>query len=346
LGAAFTVFLAHAAQYWKPDAVGPMQVVAHHAVIVFFVLSGYVIAFTVTGKCNHARDYAIARLSRLYSVVVPALVLTAVLWVVGSWIDPGFYHEYLRRGLWLRYLATGLHLNELWFMELNPLTNSPFWSLGYEAWYYVIFGVAWFVRPWKIRVIVLILCALVVGPKVLLLMPAWLIGVAIFFWRDRLPLGRGMATTGFVVSLTATVAVMCWLPNWPQKPGTHPLYLSGAAISDFITSVGWAATIWCFHRAFGQVSVSEPLYRVVRWCANHTFSLYLYHAPVVIFATALVPPLGMGLLAGLGVMATILLVVMVLGAVTEAQRLHWQKLFGWAWDRLSADREPMAARQV
>jgi hypothetical protein len=35
-------------------------------------------------------------------------------------------------------------------------------------------------------------------------------------------------------------------------------------------------------------------------------------------------------------MITILLVVIGLGAITEAQRGRWQQLFGWLWDRVFA----------
>jgi peptidoglycan/LPS O-acetylase OafA/YrhL len=336
LGAALTVFLAHTAHYWKPDAVGAMQVVAHDAVIVFFVLSGYVIAYTAKEKCHSARDYAIARLSRLYSVVVPALLLTVALWPLGRELDPGLYAQYARSGTGWRYLLTFLHLNETWFFDAYPPSNTPFWSLGYEAWFYVLFGVAWFVRSRRIRLAALTLCMIACGPKVLLLLPAWLAGAAACFWRERLLLGRGTALLGLVASLSATLATICWLPDWPQVPGAHPWYFSGAALTDFVTSAGWAATIWCFHQAFGLVSLSERLHRGVRWWANHTFSLYLYHAPLVIFATALIPPLGMSWLGSLAVMIGILLVIIVLGAATEAQRPRWQQFFGWAWDRVSA----------
>jgi len=312
-----------------------MQVVAHDAVIVFFVLSGYVIASTAKEKCRCARDYTVARLSRLYSVVVPALLLTLVLWPLGRELDPALYGQYERSGTGLRYLLTFFHLNETWFIDAYPPTNTPFWSLGYEAWYYVLFGVAWFVRPWRKCVFVLVLCALAVGPKVLLLLPAWLVGAAACFWRDRLAVGRGLATIGFALSLTATVSAMCWLPDWPGAPGSAPWYFSGAAITDSLTSVGLAGTIWCFNRAFGTVLLFEPVHRVVRWCANHTFSLYLFHAPLVIFTTALIPPLGMNLWTSMIVMLAILLVIIGLGAFVEAQRFRWQEMFGRAWDWLA-----------
>jgi peptidoglycan/LPS O-acetylase OafA/YrhL len=334
LGAAFTVFLAHTAHYWNPALVGAMQVVAHDAVIVFFVLSGYVIAHTAREKCHGARDYVIARLSRLYSVVVPALALTALLWPLGSELDSSLYAQYARSGTGLRYLLTFLHLNETWFFDAYPPANTPFWSLGYEAWYYVLFGVAWFVKRPNLRWGLLVACVLVMGPKVLLLLPAWLVGAAACFWREKWVISKSLASFGFILSTCATLAAMRWLPDWPYAVGAKPWFFSGAAFTDFITSLGWAAMIWSFHRAFGQIVLVEGLHRVIRWCANHTFSLYLYHAPLVIFATALVPPLGMSFGASLSVMGGILLVIIVLGALTEGQRFRWQRLFARIYDLL------------
>jgi hypothetical protein len=43
----------------------------------------------------------------------------------------------------------------------------------------------------------------------------------------------------------------------------------------------------------------------------------------------------MNLLTGLGVMSVILLIVIGLAAVTEAQRSRWQRVFGWVWDSVA-----------
>ena len=46
------------------------------AVAIFFVLSGYVISYVTSTRETTVQSYAVSRISRLYSVVVPALVLT------------------------------------------------------------------------------------------------------------------------------------------------------------------------------------------------------------------------------------------------------------------------------
>jgi peptidoglycan/LPS O-acetylase OafA/YrhL len=335
LGAALVVFFAHTTNYWNPAMLGPMQVWAHDAVIVFFVLSGYVIAHTTRDGARDARQYTVARLSRLYSVVVPALALTAVCWVVGRGLEPEVYAGYERAYPWIRFAASAVFMNAVWFLEISPPTNTPFWSLGYEAWYYVFFGVFVFVRSPKMKWLVLAAGALIAGPNVLMLLPVWLIGVAAYRWRDAGRISRPVALAGCALATVGAVLLLRSLPDWPETPGAHPWYFSGAALSDAIHGLGWAAIIWFFNRAFAGAGVPEWIHRPVRWLAGHTFSLYLYHAPLVILATALVPPF---MVVGMewAPIVAILGFVMVAGAITEGQRPLWQRLFGWLWDRLPA----------
>ena len=51
----------------------------HSAVVIFFVLSGYVITYVASERETTLRDYALSRCARIYSVAVPALLLTIVL---------------------------------------------------------------------------------------------------------------------------------------------------------------------------------------------------------------------------------------------------------------------------
>lgn len=337
LAAALVVFFAHTTNYWNPSMMGPMQVWAHDAVIVFFVLSGYVIAHTTRDGARDGRQYAVARLSRLYSVVAPALVLTCVLWIGGRGLEAEFYAGYERAYPWVRFAASAVFLNEVWMMELSPPTNTPFWSLGYEAWYYVFFGLALYVKSKKAKWICLIVGALLAGPNVLMLLPVWLMGVAAYALRDWGTMPRGLAWMGLIASVVAVVGVLRFIPTWPAAPGAHPWYFAGAAGSDLLAGVGWGAVIWFFRRATMGSNVPLIIYRPVRWLAGHTFSLYLYHAPLVILMSALFPPFTVKGVEWIPLTA-ILVVVFILGAVTEAQRKRWELLFGWLWDRVFQSR--------
>jgi peptidoglycan/LPS O-acetylase OafA/YrhL len=64
------------------------------AVIVFFVLSGFVIAFVTDGRDRTLAGYALNRLSRLWSVALPALGFGLIL---SRFVAiPFFWHRSLR----------------------------------------------------------------------------------------------------------------------------------------------------------------------------------------------------------------------------------------------------------
>ncbi|MFK5283420.1 hypothetical protein ACI3PL_27990, partial [Lacticaseibacillus paracasei] len=75
-------------------------------------------------------------------------------------------------------------------------SNIPLWSLSFEAAYYLLFAVFMFSRH---RWLWCSLAALVIGQKILLLLPAWLAGVWVYRYaatdRSR-PLNMLMAFGG------------------------------------------------------------------------------------------------------------------------------------------------------
>ena len=118
---------------------------AHAAVVVFFVISGYVIAFTAARRDAGPRHYAVARLSRLYSVLLPALLITAVIEMVGVASNPAVAARYVHAYSWARYGLSAVFGNESGWWSAAPPINSPLWSLSYEFWYYTLFGL-WMYR--------------------------------------------------------------------------------------------------------------------------------------------------------------------------------------------------------
>ena len=150
------------------------------AVMIFFVRSGLVIAHVTTQKERDFPSYALARLSRLWSVALPALLVGALADAIGTQLQASLYD-----GPWfaadhplVRILISAIFSGELWFLDMLPFSNAPYWSINYEFWYYAIFAVLVFARGWQ-RILLLLLTALICGPKILLLLPVWLFGVAI-----------------------------------------------------------------------------------------------------------------------------------------------------------------------
>ena len=265
------------------------------AVIVFFVLSGFVIAYVADSREKDLSSYTISRLSRLYSVVLPALILTFLLDKWGSTIDPVAYD-----GWWyaddmpvLRFLTNLFFVNELWFYSVKPSTNSAFWSLGYEFWYYVFFAVAFYFKG-NIRIILITVILLITGPKIMLLCPIWLIGAGVYYLNRHYTVSE---FTGWFLFLFPVFAY--WLIK-VFGIDQQALCLTKASLgSDFVQYKLWHSDEFVISYLYGSLiamnfiginaissriggllSVCE---RPVRYWAGLTFSIYLYHYSLLQF---------------------------------------------------------------
>ena len=124
----------------------------HDAVIIFFVLSGLVICATSTRPSETWITYLTARASRIYSVAIPAIVLSFGLKGIAAFLEPGYLQPdpttdvVLSNDLHISTAVSALlFLLQSWHSQALPW-NGPYWSLCYEVWYYVIFGILLFVR--------------------------------------------------------------------------------------------------------------------------------------------------------------------------------------------------------
>src|SRR5215212_2063511 len=229
--AALVVLASHAKGYvggflWRFD-----EAYGDEAVTVFFVLSGFVIAHATATRETTMRDYAIARVSRIYSVALPALVLTALADQIGHLISPKLYDSALCACTVCsqtpagenvqvfdadHFIASALFVNELWGLRLQPGSDGPYWSLGFEVWYYVMFAVLTFCSGQR-RILLVLAVTAVVGPGILAMWPLWLLGVWAY---RRAPLTRGKGIALFGVSLLAWGAyeAVAWRFGRPDLP--------------------------------------------------------------------------------------------------------------------------------
>jgi peptidoglycan/LPS O-acetylase OafA/YrhL len=264
----------------------------HEAVVVFFVLSGYVVTFTTDTKEKTLSLYAASRLSRLWSVVLPALLLTLGFDWLGQKMYPVLYSGLLTDG-WRGYLASGVFANEIWSLQLTPGSNLPFWSLSYEFFYYVVFGAYLFFpgsRVWTIA------CMIFAGPKIMLLFPAWAMGsLAYRFGRSALtPVqALSLAVFGGLLALALGLSKFGNLyVTWriAQLLGeTLFAHMGHAAafLSDNLIALGVAMHLLGAAHLLQKVEVPALAARIIQKIADSTFCIYLLHYPALYFFTAL-----------------------------------------------------------
>jgi peptidoglycan/LPS O-acetylase OafA/YrhL len=275
----------------------------HQYVIVFFVLSGYLVGGSVlrsvqTGKWSW-RAYLLARFSRLYVVLLPALLLGGALDWLGMHL-PGTEAVYSGNSgmhalvvnvhgtlTWPILAGNGLFLQTIAVPGISRYavptfgSNGALWSLSYEFWYYLAFPFLVFLlarsQSWKMRVLSCLCLAAwgwFVGSKIVLLGIAWLMGVLITFlpaFPARRPWTRGLA---IVLSLALFGAGL-----------VRGKLLESSLSSDLVLGVAVTLMIWVT-----LYCATAPLpawyVHVARRAAHSSYTLYLVHLPMLIFLKA------------------------------------------------------------
>lgn len=288
------VFFSHA-QMERLGAgwVAPLGEYGREAVMIFFVLSGYVIAHVTSTKESTGLDYATSRFGRLYSVVLPGLVLTVLADQVGRQVDADFYQGdwYVDSFPVVRFLASLVFVNEFWTESIRPFPNGPFWSMSYEASYYLIFGLWTYLAPAQRRWLVPLALALV-GPKILLLFPVWLFGVWAYRLNQRWRASRGLGWLLFLGSIAAIIALselrfanltLDLTAAWLGEDLVHQhLHYSKFFVNSYVIGVLVALNfIGVKAIASDLAAVLEPCARPIIFLAQFTFAIYLFHYPLL-----------------------------------------------------------------
>ncbi|CUW39911.1 putative Acyltransferase family protein [Magnetospirillum sp. XM-1] len=271
---ALTVLCGHARNalflpYGENLAPGPLEWLFYaltnmqnEAVVCFFVISGLLIGGKLLDYAEQpafpVRRYVIDRLSRLYLVLLPALVLSAI---------PAAFGFCEVRGS-AEWLGAALYLQHV----LVPVTacNTPIWSLANEFWYYALGMTA--VLSWRgsrlalgaLAVMVALLLAADpwTSQNVLLYLPFWLLGMAVS-WRRWPGLGPwptfGLFMAALAVSRSHALDGVFWL-------------------RDALIALGLTG----FLAAASSASVAVGLAGLGRRLAGFSFTLYLTHWPLLL----------------------------------------------------------------
>lgn len=345
--AACLVYLYHSNQRLLVNSELPASGYGHSAVVVFFVLSGLVIAFVTDVKEQRWTSYAASRIARIYSVALPAVLLTVLLDLLGRQAYSALYQLHPFDHFIVRSLASLLMLNEIWFVSITSFSNGPYWSIAYEMWYYVGFGVLAFV-PGRAKIVAAIAWALLVGPKILLLAPIWLLGVLLYRWKRLYTLSLAQAWCLVVGSAVGIIAFhqvdLTWhtAAHFKNLVGAH--WYGQFTYSRFFLSDYLLGGLVFLHFA-GMRRVSVQLYtalavceRPIRYLAGYTLSLYLLHQPLFLFWAALIHGDPSGYTYWVTTTVMVALSVWAIGWVTENKRhvlKHWlEQLFIRAHMRL------------
>jgi len=138
----------------------------HQAVIVFFALSGFLVGGSAFRQILEGRwqitGYWTRRISRLGTVLIPALLITLACDMLGSYyfgnrFYSGALYDQLASGPTSQQPADWSFLTffgNVFFLQTIAVpvygSNGPLWSLANEFWYYLVFPLALLVLTGKL----------------------------------------------------------------------------------------------------------------------------------------------------------------------------------------------------
>ncbi len=316
--AAIVVALSHMPLHFVQAGPIISERAGNTAVCVFFVLSGFVIRYVTVSRVTTAEGYWIDRASRIYSVVVPALLLTVILEYSAFSYAPDVYRSVTPLYPWNlvpKELAEAWTFTVGWWgAGILPVSNGPYWSLPFEVMYYVLYGLLLFTR--RARWFLVPLLMLACGPSIALLFPTWLFGVVLYdvyvrlhpkrngltiaasalaayvglLWLLRTPLARALQATTVLKRRTAvTDLVNHYSLGRAIYHGDSVLWLDRLSPTYFLSGSLLAVGLLVLLLFLDHYTrpVSRGLARAVRLVADSTFTLYLFHVPFFIFVDAI-----------------------------------------------------------
>jgi peptidoglycan/LPS O-acetylase OafA/YrhL len=263
----------------------------HQAVVVFFVLSGFLISKTISVQESTGRWswtlYALKRLSRLWIVLLPALILTFFWDQIGMRLTGS--------ALYSGGLDFANHSTPITALSFSPATffgnvaflqtikvppfgtDTPLWSLANEFWYYVVFPLFYFAlrNRYSVATRVGLLCA---GAALCSwLLPSqcplgliWLLGYGAFLLQRH---AKSQPNRIRLMTILGSLVLLAVALISPVLFGLHGIgqdALTGVAFALLLVPLS-SLNVWNF--------VAQP----ARLFAGFSYTLYVVHFPFLSF---------------------------------------------------------------
>jgi peptidoglycan/LPS O-acetylase OafA/YrhL len=326
----------------------------HQAVLIFFILSGYLISGSIFRSLDRGTwswsTYLTHRFVRLWVVLIPGLLLGGLI----DWIG---LHFRLTSALYstaspkthnldiAQNLAPHIFFGNIAFLQtvLVPVfgSNGSLWSLANEFWYYLLFPLLWLALSRSSATPVSLLrrffyligflgIAWFVRSSLLALFPVWLAGTLL----ARLSPPRFGPWMRVVSSALYFILLML----------STKLHFLPSLVQDYLLAVATFLFFWIILSARNQASDS-PFTRFSRQISRFSYTLYIVHMPVLLFLTALL--VGDRLwsptdiphhVTALAVLAVVVLYAWIIAMFTE---FRTDRVRGWVEVRLGLSR-PLA----
>jgi peptidoglycan/LPS O-acetylase OafA/YrhL len=250
---------------------------AHQAVVLFFLISGWLVGGSLLNKMGRPqalRLYAIDRISRLWTVLIPTFALIVALGIADGTLsahDADFSPDNPYSWSTLAGNLAGLQTVAVPQFGLN----YPLWSLANESWYYLMFPLVLLYMAGRRRVLcaaALMLAAALQPFSLTLYFGIWLLGAA--FSRVRLECGAPTRAALLLV----LVALSLYLR---ARGGNDDLGIASFGQDLLLSLIFLPLLSSTVIPVAPGLPLLAPLRAVAGVLSGFSFTLYVVHVPVI-----------------------------------------------------------------
>lgn len=298
----------------------------HTMVVLFFVISGYIIGRTTIDQNPDTKTYLLNRASRIYIVALPSIALC----FAASLLIPGINDANAPTSTShqiILFLKSIFFLNQSWGSFENPPLNPPFWSLCYEVWYYVIFAAFYYPKTRTSKVLLGGLACMIAGPAILALMPAWLCGLALVYIKSDqikkpyLVIPAAALAIVLIVEAELDLQIKNHISN--LIPSVWHLGFATKFLTDYILAVCFGLVLLSVGAI--QVRSSVTSERVLANLAGFSFTLYLFHDPILRIMQSFTGLKNVSTLTHLAVLSMVVALCWLISLATEAKTSSFRR---------------------
>jgi peptidoglycan/LPS O-acetylase OafA/YrhL len=245
------------------------------AVMVFFIMSGFVIMVATEAEKPSFQTYFQKRWIRIYPIFAVALIVTVL---AGG-----------KSGLW-QLIGNIFMLQD---SSEKPGTivptfggNAPMWSLSYEWWFYMLFWPVyrWVPQKWQTFLVTVSAALAWIAYTLSHFSPLLFIAYWPVWWAGA-EIGRAYASGGkFPVRSVLSLGILVAQFFVPVAINVHQAITSGIGMHPILEFRHAAdcliisGMIWTFWRK--EIQTDNPALRTAAWLGSISYALYVFHFPI------------------------------------------------------------------
>lgn len=329
-----------------------MTSLGHEAVMVFFVMSGFFVGGSVLSKRMNFSfpHYLIARLSRLWTVLFPALIFTFLIDLFVSHYFPsiisGAEYVTLNSGPDTGYSSSILtFVGNLAFVQtvFVPVfgSNGPLWSLTNEFWYYILFPLAMMMFGLvRLSVLYRVVVGLIffaitffIAQSLLAGFAIWLMGVIVY-----LAYKKNYFNYGWWFSILGVAAFALSLVMSKTKIFDESTFLS----SDIVVGFAFSLLLVSIRPLEKTKLVKQRMASFSIWLSDISYTLYVFHFPMLMLLYGLFymdnqcSLDGSSFLQFMGWLVGLIVISRILWVLFEKRTPVIRRLFKSIWNKVSS----------